>query len=403
MRNRPFPASLQPGGARSVLLREPMSHLRQLVHHTLRATKRPAGMMQGELEVGLFGNAAGPAARAAAYAGCGIDVAHGECLLAGIYTHDEHRGFEHRLVGAVTSRRTIFGGYSTVKGHLNELRGSVDHDEVIGFEAKTGLVSAKCEVLTTRGPLNFLGLWSRFPEIEVFFRGLLQLPMGQRGEPPMPLAAPTHDDPTGAHAALAQLWFPDDRTHALLAATIDAVHRGAIDVASAADLVARIQIAHRSTCSGVAAAGHAFCSPLSADDLGHVLAGVLGAPIGYGNPQPGVHCLDFRIDPTRDSLSPTLTALGIASFFAVGIGFSPGRMIAADLMKKQPVQAIRVVYYDVPGGCAYELYANGRRLEVGEAELAHALHLLLLHSAWPVLERRCRSGWQMPYPQLFAS
>jgi hypothetical protein len=380
-----------------------MSHLRQLVHNTLRATKRPAGMMQGELEVGLFGNAQGPAARAAAYAGCGVDVANGECLLAGIYTYDENRGFEHRLVGAVTTRRTIFGGWSTVKGSLNELRGSVDHDEVIGFEAKTGLVSAKCEVLTVRGPQNFLGLWSRYPEIEVFFRGLLQIPAGHRGEPPTPLAAPTPDDPTGAHAALASLWFPDDRTHALLAATIDAVHRGAVDLGSAVDLVARVQVAHRSMCSGTAAAGHAFLSPLGADDLGHVLAGVLGPPLAYGNPQPGVHCMDLRIDTTRDALSPALRALGIASFFALGVGFSPGRMIAADMMKKPAVNAIRVVYYDVAGGCAYELFANGRRLECGEAELAHALHLLLLHSAWPVLERRCRSGWAMPYAELFAS
>ena len=88
---------LQPLRARSVFVAEPMSHLRQLVHDTLRAQKRPAGMMKGELEVGLFGNAFGPGARAAAYAGCGIDVARGECLLAGIYTHDETRGFEHRL------------------------------------------------------------------------------------------------------------------------------------------------------------------------------------------------------------------------------------------------------------------------------------------------------------------
>ena len=169
------------------------------------------------------------------------------------------------------------------------------------------------------------------------------------------------------------------------------------------DLVTRLQIAHRSLCSGVAAAGQAFLSPLSADDLGHVLVGAFGQPMGYSNPQPGMHCLDLRIDPNRDTLSPALKALGIASFFALGVGFSPGRMIAADMMKKQPVHAIRVVYYDVQGGCAYELFANGRRLEVGEAEMAHAIHQLLLHSAWPVLQRRCRVGWQTPYQQLFAS
>ena len=131
--------------------------------------------------------------------------------------------------------------------------------------------------------------------------------------------------------------------------------------------------------------------------------GALGQPLGYGNPQPGVHCLDMRFDPQRDALGPALKALGVASFFALGVGFSPGGMIAAEMVKKQPVNAIRFVYWDVQGGCAYEMYANGRRLEVGEAELAHAIHQLLLHSAWPVLERRCRVGWQPSYPQLFAS
>jgi hypothetical protein len=46
------------------------------------------------------------------------------------------------------------------------------------------------------------------------------------------------------------------------------------------------------------------------------------------------------------------------------------------------------------------MYANGARLEHAEAEMAHGIHELLLHSAWPILERRCRVGWQLPYAQL---
>jgi hypothetical protein len=283
------------------------------------------------------------------------------------------------------------------------MRGCVEHDAVMGIDAKGSLLAAKFDVLTPHGPQKFAGLYTHFPDIEKFFRGLMQIPFGQRADSPSPLPAPASEDPTGAHAALASLWFSDGRTHALLAETIAAANEGAIDLASAIDLVARVQIAHRSMCSGVAAAGQSFLSPLSADDLGHVLVGAFGQPMAYGSPQPGVHCLDIRIDPNRDTLSPALKALGVASFFALGIGFSPGRMIAADMMKKQPVRAIRFVYYDVQGGCAYEMHANGRRLEAGEAEMAHAIHQLLLHSAWPVLQRRCRVGWQTPYPQLFAS
>ena len=359
--------------------------------------------MKSELEVALFGAAVGPAARAASYAGTGIDVVNGECLLAGMFTYEESRGYGNRFVAAVTNRRTIFGGWSTAKGFLNDVRNAVEHDAVMGIDAKQSMLSAKCDVHTPYGPKDFGNFWSRYKEIENFFRGLLQIPVGYRSDPSTPLPGPTPDDPTGAHAALASLWFPDERTHALLAATIDAYHQNTIDLASAVDLVGRLQIAHRSMCSGVAASGQSFLSPLSADDLGHVLMGAFGRPMGYGNPQPGVHCLDVGIDPTRDSLSPALKALGIASFVGLGIGFSPGGMIAAEMLKKQPVRAIRFTYWDVQGGCAYEMHANGKRLEVGEAEMAHAIHQLLLHSAWPVLERRCRIGWQTPYPQLFAS
>lgn len=262
-----------------------MSYLRQLVQSTLRPTKRAASMMHPELEVGLFGQASVTGARAVAYGGAGLDLACGECLLAGIGSHQSERGFEHRLAAAITNRRTIVGGWSSVKGVLNDVRAWVMHDEVLGLDAKTGLVSAKFDVHTPRGP-------------------------------------------------------------------VELVH--------------------------------------------------LGQPMSYQSPQPGLHWLDFRLDPRRDAIGGALKALGIASFIGLGIGFSPGGMIAAEIMKKQPVHAIRFVYADAPGGCAYEMHANGRRLEHGEAEMAHAIHQLLLHAAWPVLERRCHVGWGQAYAQLFA-
>jgi hypothetical protein len=379
-----------------------MSYLRQLVQSTLRPTKRPASMMHPELEVGLFGQASATGARAVAYGGAGLDLAGGECLLAGIGSHQSERGFEHRLAAAITNRRTIVGGWSSVKGVLNDVRAWVMHDEVLGLDAKTGLVSAKFDVHTPRGPVKLVHLYGHCPEVEAFFRGLQQIPIGHRGEPPMPMPGPSAEDPLGVQAALASLWWPDERAQTLLHALHSTVAAGAIDPASAADLVGRVQLAHRAMCSGPAASGSAFLSPLSSDDFGNVLVGALGQPMSYQSPQPGLHWLDFRLDPRRDAIGGALKALGIASFIGLGIGFSPGGMIAAEIMKKQPVQAIRFVYADAPGGCAYEMHANGRRLEHGEAEMAHAIHQLLLHAAWPVLERRCHVGWHQPYAQLFA-
>ena len=70
-------------------------------------------------------------------------------------------------------------------------------------------------------------------------------------------------------------------------------------------------------------------------------------------------------------------------------------------MKKDDVRAIRLCVANVPGGCSYELYANNKRLERGEGQLALGIHQGLAHSAYGVLERRCQVGWNVPYPQLF--
>ncbi len=380
-----------------------MSVIRQLVYSTVRPTVRPAGMMHGELEVGLFEHALRPAARVAAYCGTGLDLQGGECLLAGIAAHSEDRGFEHRLAAAITTRRILYGGWSTAKGNLNDVRGQVLLDEILGLDAKPAsmLKPAVFDVMTPRGPQHLMHLFGHFPGIEAFVRALLQVPAGARSEPGAPAVTPGADDPTGARTAAAQLWLPDERAAALLA-TIERAHaQGHYDVHTAIDLVGRVVLAHRAGACGPAGWGSCHLSPLSADDFGAVLVAGLGQPIGYHCPQPGTHWLDFRYDPKSDRIHAGLAALGIASFFALGVGINPGRMIAAELLAKRPITAIRVVYADVPGGCAYELQAGGARLEHGEAELAHALHQLLSHWSWPVLERRCALGWQLPYPQLF--
>jgi hypothetical protein len=367
----------------------PMSFLRQLVQSTLRPSKRPSSHSDGELEVGLFGGAAVPGARAVAYGGQGLDLAGGECVLAAIGSHAEPQGFHHRLGVAITNRRTIYGGWSSIKGNYNDVRATVMHEEVVGLDMKKSLVSLKFDVLTPRGPQNLVHFFAKVPEAEAFFRGLAQIPFGHRAEPALPLVAPSSGDPIGAHAALASLWYQDDRASAMIGALHHVFERGAIDPGTAVDLIGRVLLAHRAVPSGPAGWGNGFLSPICADDLGHVLCGALGQPLRYEQPQPGMHWLDFRYDPQRDTLSPALAALGIASFFALGIGFSPGRMIAAEMMRKQPLNVIRFAFADVQGGCAYEIYGNGRRIEPVEAELGHAFHQLLVHAAWPVLERRC--------------
>jgi hypothetical protein len=377
-----------------------MSHLRQLVANTFRPVQRPAGMMQGELEVALFADAARPGPRAIAYGGAGLDLMGGECLLLAVGTHTVQKGFEHRLAAAITNRRTVVGGWSNVKGQLNDVRCSIMHDEVLRSEMKSGLLTVKFDVVTHHGAIALPSLYGECKEFDAFFKGLTQIPAGHRAEPAMPPPGPSEGDPTGARAAMASLWFSDAHAHELLELAAATVDDGTLDPATGADIVARVVLAHRTACSGPAGYGTSFLSPLSADDFGNVLVHALGQPAGYSAPQPGLHSLDFAVDPSGGSIGGALKALGVASYLGLGVGFSPGGMIAGEMMKKRPVTAIRFQYADVPGGCAYEMYANGARLEHAEAEMAHGIHELLLYSAWPILERRCQVGWQLPYAQL---
>jgi hypothetical protein len=187
----------------------------------------------------------------------------------------------------------------------------------------------------------------------------------------------------------------------MLAALDERARSGAMDPATALDLVRRVTMAHRVLVSGPAGQGSSMASPLSADDLAYTLANFLGNPVNRQELQPGMSAYDFAFDGRGERMSTALSAIGVASYVGLGIGFSPGRMIAAQLMKKPDVRAIRLVVSGLSGGCAYELWANNQPLGRAEGQLALALHQGIAHSAYPVLQRRVHHGWDVGYPQLF--
>lgn len=380
-----------------------VTDLQRVIQATIRPQRRNVSMTKPALEVAAFSGVGPLASRAVAYAGAGLDLVGGEYPLAAIATYDDQRGFEHRLGVVITTTRTIMGGWSSIKGQLNDVRNVVGHDEIVRVDAKAGMLAQHCDVITTRGPQKFVVPFAYFPEIEGFFRGVLALSPADRRDAGAPLAQPSAADPTAAESAIAGLWCDDTRAAELLRAIAGYAAAGRLAVEHAIDFVGRVTLAHRAAAMGPAAYGTAFLSPLSADDLGNLLVGALGTPLGYATVAQGTHALEFRYDPQRDQLSPALAALGIASFVGLGIGFSPGRMIAAEMMRKPRLDVIRIVYADVAGGCAYEIFGNGRRLELTEGELAHALHQLVIHSALGVLERRVHMGWQVPYAELFSA
>ena len=109
----------------------------------------------------------------------------------------------------------------------------------------------------------------------------------------------------------------------------------------------------------------------------------------------------FRVDPQRDELSPVLTGLGVAAYVGLGVGFSPGKLIAHQLMKREPLTGFRLGVMDTSACCMYSFDGPRGRLEHnGEAMFAHQLHQAVIHLAYRVLERRCICGWETDYSAL---
>ncbi|MEM6992967.1 MAG: hypothetical protein AAF721_20795, partial [Myxococcota bacterium] len=342
-------------------------------------------------------------AQAAALSGCGLDLYGGECVLAAVHGHDNPKGYHHISALAITNRRSIVGGYSSAKSDLNGLGFAVAHDEATGLEFKESLIKSTFNLLTPQGKRTLINVWGYCKDLPAFYKALLAAPMGTRGEGPTAAVTPGPDDPTGALGAAQALWSADEHAHGLLHRIDANVRSGTLSGPDGGDLAARTVLWHRSRLSGPAAYGNAYLSPLGADDFGNVLTQSLGPPAGYQQPQAGMHVLDFRLDPKRDALSPALSALGIASYLGLGIGFSPGAMIAAQMLAKPPLHQLRIVYGDVQGGCSYEMHAHGTTpLHSAEAMTAHGLHQLLIHSAGPILARRAEHGWSRSYAELFA-
>ena len=354
-------------------------------------------------EIAKFGRAAELGGEAAAYAGVGLDLYGGECPLLSFRDRSEARGYTHTAVVTITNRRTIAGGFATAKGGLNELGFAFTHDDLHSFKLEKSFMHNRLAFNTPHGKrlIDFTHVAGDKKVVELY-QQLAASPAGSRGEPPTAPLTPTDTDPTGALGAGAALWSGDASIANTLQTIATAARDGTYAVEHARDLAARMVLLDRSRLCGPASYGSAFLSPLCADDFGHALAHRLGAPAGYQQPQPGMHVLDFAVDRARGQLGPAMKALGIASFVGLGVGFSPGRMIAADMLAKPPLRSIRFVYGDVQGGCSYEIHGNGQPLHLNEGELAHGLHRLLIESAALMLPRRADVGWSTDAAALFA-
>lgn len=379
------------------------SPLRALVHRTLRPIeRRPSMFDSSELTLALFDGAARAGAEAVAGSGVGLDHLAGERVLASVLWRDTPKGNEHRIAVALTDRRTVVSGWSSIAGPLtlNGTRGAVAHADLVGVDVKDSVLSRK---LVLKGPSGTLDVTvaEAVPALGAFYRALGAVPVEARAEPATPFVQATDGDPTGAATTAGALWSDDPEARSMLAQLARAAAEGGLAAAAGRDFVGRVVLAHRIRLGGPGMRDDRWMSPMSAHDLGHTLVRIFGAPTSHQQPQPGVEMLDFRLDPRRDLVGAAMSTLGVASSIATGFGLSPGKAIAGALMRRREVTGLRVLFADQPGFSAFRLQGHGVPLERMDSRLAHRVHQVLGAAAYPVLARRAVLGWGASYDELW--
>lgn len=377
------------------------SPLRALVAQSLRPISKQPGILDtSETYLELFEAAARVGAEAVSGSGAGLDHFAGERVLASVFFRDTPKGYEHRLACAITDRRTCLSGWSSMSGpgDLNKHRFALAHAELQRAEVKRSLLSNLVALFGPAGK-HELPFVDALDVLGPFYQALAQqLPPHARVEPPTPFVEASEGDPSGAASAARSLWFDDPAAREMLSVLEQGAHAMGIELAG--DLVRRVVLAHRSRAGGPGMVEGRWLSPMSAQDFGHTLVRIYGPPMAHAQPQPGVDQLDFRIDPRRDPLGAAVTALGLASYVALGVGFSPGKVIAGALLRRQPVTQLRVMFAEGPGLTAYRLLAPARNLEECDSMMAHALHQTLIAASYRVLYQRCHAGWGPSYDEL---
>ncbi len=377
-------------------------HIRDLVAAHLRPIQNDSSLMDSEFQLVLSAQACPIAAEAVAHSGVGLDHFNGEYILAAMLQRETPRGYEHRLCGAITDRRLIVGGWSSIIGGYNDTRFSVGHADVAQAEWKATAFQNHLKLTTHQGQLHTVTFPAATKHLGPMYQQMASVPPQLRVTPGAPMPQPSAEDPAGCLAVGGALWREDPRASAMLATVDQQVRAGQLDPAAGYDLAGRVLLLHRSALSGPGGNGHQWLSPLSSGDLVHLMASFLGAPMQLQPLYQGFHSYQFRVDPQRDALGPVLTGLGIAAYVGLGVGFSPGKVIAHQMMQKKPLTEFRLSVGDATGCSMYTLDGPKGRLENGEGMYAHGLHQALIHSAYTVLERRVHYGWQVDYASLFA-
>ncbi|HXK17513.1 MAG TPA: hypothetical protein VNG33_06915 [Polyangiaceae bacterium] len=345
------------------------------------------------------GEAAGPIAAEAAI-GCstGLDHFGGEYVLAAV----QDRG-PTRVSLAITDRRTICSGWAKNSGK-GTLRFCIPHAELARVELKQRMLSNHFRLVHSSGSEHKVSMPVVTEQLGRFYSALVEVPASRRVPANSGVPQPTATDPAACRAVTELLAFDDAPVRAILALTGERVHTGQLDATTGYDFACRALLLHRSTVSGPGFNAQQWLSPLCASDLVQVMAHFYGPP--YHQQHSGSWGLfDFRLDNPNSAGagSAVVTALGVASYLTLGVGFSPARVVGRQLAKPPALTGFRLVCSDMPSSTAYALQVRGAGLELSNVPLAVWIHQRANHMAQMVLHRRAAYGWALDFHTLISA
>lgn len=225
-----------------------------------------------------------------------------------------------------------------------------------------------------------------------FLQAMLRVHPAQRVPPPVPLVAPTPDDPTGGNAARHGIWSRDQRILPLLGMGIEGHRKGWFSEEIGLDHVARAMHFDRTLAHGRGSREGWWTSPLGAPDLAYAFQRMLGAPIGTyqdGN----ARVIDFRLSSGGSAAGAAAsTAVGLLALGVLGVGWvsTPGRSITNVRLKITPGQA----------STGFALFEESGALSKSAPRLVANLFEILPRIEGRMLIQRAAFGWDTPPAEL---
>ena len=257
--------------------------------------------------------------------------------------------------------------------------------------SSTGVVVDDLHVSAWRRAFHVLGL-PDVQQVASFLQAMVRIHPDYRVAPPIPLIAPSPDDPTGGNVARASLWSRDLRVLPLVGMGLEGYKKGWFSAEIAQDHIARAMVFDRTLASGRGTHEGWWASPLGGPDIAYAFTRMLGAPTRI-HQEGNARVLDFRISSRGSAVGAAASsAVGLVALGVLGIGWvsAPGVSITEVRVKIAVGQA----------SSGFVMFSGADKLSKEMPKLVASIFDMLPRIEGRMLLQRAAYGWDVPPEQL---